>query len=47
MTQIAMLLLFFTCLGLFGARFKGRVHLLLVLGVAVMIAYELYHLYRM
>ncbi len=47
MTQIGLLLLFFVCLGLFGARFKGRIHLLLLLGIAVLIAYELYHLHRM
>lgn len=47
MTQIALLLFFFVCLGLFGARFKGRIHLFLVFGVALIIAYELYHLHRM
>jgi hypothetical protein len=47
MAQIALLLLFFVCLGLFGARFKGRVHLLLLLGIALILVYELYHLHRM
>jgi hypothetical protein len=47
MAQIFLLLLFFVCLGLFATRFKGRAQLLLILGIATLLAYELYHLNRM
>lgn len=47
MTQIFLLLLLFLVLGLFATRFKGRAHLLLIVGIAVMVAYEFVHLYRM
>ena len=47
MTQIVILLFFFGCLGVFARRFTGRVHVLLVAGILVLLAYELVHLYRM
>lgn len=47
MVQIVLLILFCLCLGLIATRFKGRVHLLLIAGIALLLAYEFIHLYRM
>lgn len=47
MAEIFLFLVFCVCIGLFAARFKGRAHLLLVVGIVVMLAYEVIYLYRM
>jgi hypothetical protein len=47
MAAIVMFLVLCMCLGLFATRFKGHAHLLLVVGIVAMLAYELVYLLRM
>lgn len=47
MVAIGFLLLFFVCLGVFATRFRGRTQVLLIAGIAVMLAYELFQLHGM
>lgn len=47
MIAIGLLLLFFVFLGVFAARLRGRTHVLLIAGIVVMLAYEVFQLHGM